>query len=112
MASQTESAELPSFRLDDRLAIVTGASHGIDRAFALAYGRAGAEVALVSRGSKLLEAQGAAESAGGRAHASCADVGKLEDIQRLEWSVLKLIERRNLGLVLVNSAGFYKTCIR
>jgi len=107
MASQSETAELPSFRLDGRLAIVTGASQGIGRAFALAYSRAGAEVVLVSRGrEKLLEAQRAVESAGGRAHVICADVGKLEDIRRLEQGVLKLVEGRDVGLVLVNSAGF------
>src|SRR5258705_9909876 len=107
MESQSEPAELPSFRLDGRLAIVTGASQGIGRAFALAYSRAGAEVVLVSRGrEKLLEAQRAVESAGGRAHVICADVGKLEDIHRLEQGVLKLVEGRDVGLVLVNSAGF------
>jgi NAD(P)-dependent dehydrogenase (short-subunit alcohol dehydrogenase family) len=107
MASQPDSAELPSFRLDGRLAIVTGASQGIGRAFALAYSRAGAEVVLVSRGrEKLLEAQRAVESAGGRAHVICADVGKFEDIRRMEQGVLKLVEGRDIGLVLVNSAGF------
>jgi NAD(P)-dependent dehydrogenase (short-subunit alcohol dehydrogenase family) len=107
MASQPESAELPSFRLDGRLAIVTGASQGIGRAFALAYSRAGAEVVLVSRSrEKLLETQRAVEIAGGRAHIICADVGKLEDIRRLEQGVLKVVEGRDFGLVLVNSAGF------
>jgi 2-deoxy-D-gluconate 3-dehydrogenase len=107
MASQPDSTELPSFRLDGRLAIVTGASQGIGRAFALAYSRAGAEVVLVSRGrEKLLEAQRAVESAGGRAHVICADVGELEDIRRVEQGVLKLVEGRDLALVLVNSAGF------
>jgi NAD(P)-dependent dehydrogenase (short-subunit alcohol dehydrogenase family) len=107
MARPPESDELPSFRLDGRLAVITGASQGIGRAFALAYSRAGAEVVLVSRGrEKLMEAQRAVEAAGGRAHVICADVSKSKDIRQLEQGVSKLIEGRALGLVLVNCAGF------
>jgi NAD(P)-dependent dehydrogenase (short-subunit alcohol dehydrogenase family) len=107
MARESESDALPSFRLDGRLAIVTGASQGIGRAFALTYCRAGAEVVLVSRGrEKLLEAQRAVETAGGRAHVICADLSKLKDIRTLEQRVEKIMGGRNLALVLVNCAGF------
>jgi len=107
MARPPESDELPSFRLDRRLAIITGASQGIGCAFALAYSRAGAEVVLVSRGrEKLLETQRAVETAGGRAHVICADVSKIEEIRQLERDVSKLIEGKDHGLVLVNCAGF------
>jgi NAD(P)-dependent dehydrogenase (short-subunit alcohol dehydrogenase family) len=107
MARPPESDELPSFRLDGRLAVITGASQGIGRAFAVAYSRAGAEVVLVGRShEKLLEAQRAMETAGGRAHVICADVSKIDDIRQLERCVSKLIEGRDLALVLVNCAGF------
>src|ERR1700731_2377474 len=103
MARPRENDELPSFRLDGRVAVITGASQGIGRAFALAYSRAGAEVVLVSRNrEKLLETQRAVETAGGQAHVICADVSKIEDIHQVERGVSKLIEGQDLALVLVN----------
>src|SRR5579864_579016 len=103
--------ELPSFRLDGRLAVITGASEGIGRAFALAYSRSGAEVVLVSRTpEKLLEVQRLVEAAGGRAHVIRADVGKIDDIRSIEREVSRFINNqgtgRDLALVLVNCAGF------
>jgi NAD(P)-dependent dehydrogenase (short-subunit alcohol dehydrogenase family) len=107
MARPPESDELPSFRLDGRLAVITGASQGIGRAFAVAYSRAGAEVVLVGRGrEKLLETQRAVETAAGRAHVICADVSRIEDIRQMERGVSNLVEGRDVGLVLVNCAGF------
>jgi NAD(P)-dependent dehydrogenase (short-subunit alcohol dehydrogenase family) len=106
-SSKPKQDELPSFRLDGRLAVITGASDGIGRAFALAYSRSGAEVILVSRTrEKLLEVKGAIEAAGGRADVICADVSKIEDIRSIEHDVSALIKRKNLALVLVNCAGF------
>jgi len=108
-----ESDALPSFRLDGRLAVITGASDGIGRAFALAYGRSGAEVVLVSRTrEKLLEVQRSIESAGGKAHVIRADVGKVDDIRSVGREVSVILndssrdKGRNLALVLVNCAGF------
>ena len=46
---------LQQFRLDGKVAVVTGASSGIGRRVALAYAQAGAKVALVARGAEKLE---------------------------------------------------------
>ncbi len=111
MAPESTGNELPSFRLDGRLAVITGASDGIGRAFALAYSHSGAEVVLVSRrNEKLLEVKRLIEAAGGSAHAIPADVSKIDEIRSLEQKVAGLIknsgEDENLALVLVNCAGF------
>jgi NAD(P)-dependent dehydrogenase (short-subunit alcohol dehydrogenase family) len=107
MSVEPKGAALPSFRLDGRLAVITGASEGIGRAFALAYSRAGAEIVLASRTrDKLFEVQRSIEAAGGRAHVLCADVSKIEEIRSIEQKVSALIQGRDLALVLVNCAGF------
>lgn len=106
MTSEQTSDELPSFRLDGRLAVITGASEGIGRAFALAYSRAGAEVVLVSRTrEKLLKVQNSIEANGGHAHVLCADVGKTDDVRSIERGVAKLVKNQRVPLVLVNCAG-------
>lgn len=46
---------LEQFRLDGKVAVVTGASSGIGKRVALAYAQAGARVALVARGAVKLE---------------------------------------------------------
>jgi NAD(P)-dependent dehydrogenase (short-subunit alcohol dehydrogenase family) len=112
ISHEPEGDALPSFRLDGRLAVITGASDGIGRAFALAYSRSGAEVVLVSRTrKKLLEVQRSVEAAGGRAHVISADVSKIGEIRSIEQEVSALINSskdkgRDLALVLVNCAGF------
>jgi NAD(P)-dependent dehydrogenase (short-subunit alcohol dehydrogenase family) len=107
--SDVKSNELPSFRLDGRLATITGASDGIGRAFAIAYARSGAELVLVSRTREKLEAvKASVEQAGGRAHVVSADVSKIEDIRKVEDEVSRLLQGQPKGraIVLVNCAGF------
>jgi len=96
---------LASFRLDDRLIVVTGASEGIGRAFAECFARAGAFVVLASRRRDKLESvrQGIA-AAGGRAEVVPTDVSRGEDIRNLAAAVGRLAQDR--ALVLVNNAGF------
>jgi len=110
--SEPQQDALLSFRLDGRLAVITGASEGIGRAFALAYSRSGAELVLVSRTrEKLLDLQRSIEALEGRAHVVRADVGKIEDIRSVEQEVSRIVKSsrdqgRDLSLVLVNCAGF------
>ena len=109
MASAPECADVnsPSFRLDGRLIVVTGASEGIGRDFALAFSRQGAEVVLVSRRpDKLLEVQRLIEANGGQASVIPADVSRLDDLRSLAAGVSKLVEGRDVSMVLVNNAGF------
>ena len=107
VGTQPIGEDLPSFRLDGRLAVITGASEGIGRAFALAYSRAGAEVVLASRSrEKLLAVQSSIQAAGGTAHILSADLGKVADIYSLANGVSGIVKGRELGLVLVNCAGF------
>ena len=106
-SSDSQPDELPSFRLDGRLAVITGASDGIGRTFALAYSRSGAEVVLVSRTrEKLLEVQRSIEAGGGGAHIIPADIGKIDDIRSIGQEVSRIVKGRDLALVLVNCAGF------
>jgi NAD(P)-dependent dehydrogenase (short-subunit alcohol dehydrogenase family) len=101
--------DLPSFRLDGRLAVITGASDGIGRTFALAYARSGAEVVLVSRTrEKLQDAQREVEAAGTRAHIIAGDVAKLDDIRGIEREVSRIVksEADPRALILVNCAGY------
>ncbi len=98
---------LASFRLDDRLIIVTGASEGIGRTFAEAFARAGAKLVLVSRRrEKLEEVRRAIADRGGSAEIVAADVRNLDEIRALADAVRKMVQGNHRKLVLVNNAGF------
>lgn len=107
MPNEQVSDALPSFRLDGRLAVVTGSSEGIGRAIACSFAGAGAELVLVSRRREhLASVQRTIESKGGKAHVIPADLSKLQDIHELESGVSELIACRDTAVVLVNCAGF------
>lgn len=107
MTNEPVSGDLPSFRLDGRLAVITGASQGIGRTFALAYARAGAELVLAGRNQERLgEVRRSIENAGGRAHVISVDLGKMDGVHLLEREVKKIAEQSERQLILVNSAGF------
>ena len=98
---------LPSFRLDDRMIIVTGSSEGIGRAFAESFASAGAFVVLASRRrDKLEEVQKYIAARGGRAEVIPTDVSRLADIYALAETVRRLAQGEERRVVLVNNAGF------
>jgi len=73
----------PSFRLDGRRALVTGAGRGIGLALAAALAQAGADVTLAARSGEEIEAGASAiQWAGGIASAALLDVTDLGAVQR------------------------------
>ncbi|MCR4420719.1 MAG: 3-oxoacyl-[acyl-carrier-protein] reductase [Clostridia bacterium] len=93
--------------LDDRVALVTGASRGIGRAIAIALAREGARVAV----NYLKEARAAEETvrlieaSGGTAVTLQGDVGHLEAAENMVQEVTRTFGRLD---ILVNNAGISK----
>jgi NAD(P)-dependent dehydrogenase (short-subunit alcohol dehydrogenase family) len=91
--------------LNDKVAIVTGASSGIGRAAALLLAREGAAVVLAARGRPALEAVAAEiRAAGGRAEAVAGDVRD----EAYAASLVEVATGRFGGLdIAVNNAGAF-----
>ncbi len=89
----------PSFRLDGRRALITGAGRGIGLAMAAALAEAGAHVTLVARTKSEVEtAAGEIRSAGGSAEAGVLDVSDLK-------AVAAFFAGQPAFNILVNNAG-------
>ena len=94
---------LDMFRLDGKVAIVTGASSGLGVAFARALAEAGADVVLGARRvEKLEETRKLVEETGRRAVAVQTDVADPEQCQALVDAAMAEFSRVD---VLVNNAG-------
>lgn len=90
---------LPSFRLDGRRALVTGAGRGLGLAVAAALAEAGAQVTLAARSATELEAAAAAIAArGGSADALRLDVTRADLVR-------DTLAARPTFDILVNNAG-------
>lgn len=89
----------PSFRLDGRRALITGASSGIGLGAAAALADQGAEVVLVARRQvELTAVRDAVRDAGGRAETLAMDITDLP-------GVAEAVAARGPFDILVNSAG-------
>jgi NAD(P)-dependent dehydrogenase (short-subunit alcohol dehydrogenase family) len=94
---------LPSFQLDDRVALVTGASSGIGRRLAVGLAEAGADVGCLDLpGSDLDGAVAEIEATGQRAVAVPADV---TDAAGLADAVANVEDRLGALRLAINSAG-------
>jgi NAD(P)-dependent dehydrogenase (short-subunit alcohol dehydrogenase family) len=94
---------MEQFRLNGRRALVTGASSGLGRHFALSLAQAGASVIVAARSvDKLAETVAEIEAAGGKAFAVPLDVTDLESVK----SGFDRIESAGgVADVIVNNAG-------
>jgi NAD(P)-dependent dehydrogenase (short-subunit alcohol dehydrogenase family) len=103
MPEPTLSPVLDAFRLDGKVAVVTGASSGLGVAFAQALAQAGADVALGARRvDRLQETKALVEATGRRAITVATDVAKPEDCTALIESAVRELGRVD---ILVNNAG-------
>ena len=94
---------LDKYRLDGKVALITGGSRGIGRATALGFAEAGATVAIASR--KLPDLENVAKEIrklGRKALPVAAHVGRMEDINNLVAKVSNEFGRID---ILVNDAG-------
>jgi NAD(P)-dependent dehydrogenase (short-subunit alcohol dehydrogenase family) len=93
------AAAVPNFRVDGKVAIVTGATGGIGRGCAVALARSGASVVLVSRTKDRLRALAdEIEAAGGHAAALTCDVRDAQQVHGLFDAIARVD-------ILVNGAG-------
>lgn len=94
---------LDSFRLDDKVVIVTGASSGLGVAFAQGFAEAGADVVLGARRvEKMADTAALVQKAGRRAHTVKTDVADPEQCQALVDAAMAEFGRVD---ILINNAG-------
>jgi NAD(P)-dependent dehydrogenase (short-subunit alcohol dehydrogenase family) len=95
---------LDSFKLDGKVALVTGGARGLGRTMALALAEAGANVALAGRTVASLEETAAelAAATGRRFEAFGADVTKESDVNKLAADVTAAMGPID---ILINNAG-------
>jgi 7-alpha-hydroxysteroid dehydrogenase len=95
---------LDKFRIDDQVAIVTGAGRGIGAASAIALAEAGADVVISARSEdQLAEVAAKIEAAGRRAHVVPADLSDLDAVAGLAQAAKDAFGR--LDIVIDNLGG-------
>ncbi|MDX1436123.1 MAG: SDR family oxidoreductase [Anaerolineales bacterium] len=103
MENQEKKMQTPDFRLDGKVALVTGASRGIGRGLARSLAEAGSTVAVAARDLEALEELvDEIQSSGGQGMAIRMD---LSDIPQIQAGVQQVQRRLGALDILVNNAG-------
>lgn len=94
---------LDRFRLDDKVAVVTGAGRGLGAAMAVAFAEAGADVVIASRTqSQLEEVAEHVQATGRKAHIVVADLAHPEDTAKLAGAAVEAFGKLD---IVVNNVG-------
>jgi 7-alpha-hydroxysteroid dehydrogenase len=94
---------LDRFRLDDKVAVITGAGRGLGAAIALAFAEAGADVVIASRTqSQLEEIAEQVRATGRRAHIVTADLSHPEETAKLAGQAVEAFGKLD---IVVNNVG-------
>ncbi|MGA5463402.1 SDR family oxidoreductase [Mycobacterium sp. NPDC050041] len=94
---------LDRFRLDDRVAVVTGAGRGLGAAMAVAFAEAGADVVIAARTqSQLEEVAEQIAATGRRAHVVVADLARPEATAELAQAAVEAFGKLD---IVVNNVG-------
>lgn len=95
---------LEKFKLDGKVAIVTGAARGLGQAMAIGLAEAGADVVLVDI-LDMSDSQNEIESLGRRCATVNADLSKKESVDQIITKTLKTMGSLN---ILINNAGIIR----
>ena len=94
---------LDRFRLDDKVAVITGGGRGLGAAIAVAFAEAGADVLIASRTESQLEAVAEqVRAAGRRAHIVTADLAHPEATAKLADQAVEVFGKLD---IVVNNVG-------
>jgi 7-alpha-hydroxysteroid dehydrogenase len=94
---------LDRFRLDDKVAVITGAGRGLGAAIALAFAEAGADVVIAARTqSQLDEIADQVRATGRRAHVVTADLAHPEETAKLAGQAIEAFGKLD---IVVNNVG-------